>query len=129
MSQELKVRQGSPLEAIIDINQPGKPSEEGVYRDGPIISRITRGDGNLPVGTLLHGQLWTGPGIDELWENERLPAVMGRYTQAVLPDGRKYPVCIVLGDVDGRIAMEEGSKPGAFILGRNVPVSVVWRWP
>ncbi|EPX55926.1 hypothetical protein D187_008181 [Cystobacter fuscus DSM 2262] len=129
MSQELKVRQGSPLEAIIDINQPGKPGEEGVYRDGPIISRITRGDGNLPVGTLLHGQLWTGPGIDELWDNERLPAVMGRYTQAILPDGRKYPVCIVLGDVDGRIAMEEGSKPGAFILGRNVPVSVVWRWP
>ncbi|MFY0583462.1 hypothetical protein ACN28S_62430 [Cystobacter fuscus] len=54
---------------------------------------------------------------------------MGRYTQAVLPDGRKYPVCIVLGDRDGRIAGAEGSKPGAFILSRNVPVSAVWRWP
>jgi eukaryotic-like serine/threonine-protein kinase len=91
--------------------------------------RETRGDGNLPEGTLLHGQLWTGPGIDEVWGKKKRPAVMGRYTQAILPDGRKYPVCIVLGERDGRVAVWEGSKPGAFLLGRNGPVSVVWRWP
>ncbi|WP_245815043.1 hypothetical protein [Cystobacter ferrugineus] len=127
--EALELRTASPLEAIIDINQPGRFGEEGVYQDGPITSRITRGDGNLPEGTLLHGQLWTGSGIDEDWGERKRPAVMGRYTQAVLPDGRKYPVCIVLGDRDGRIAVWEGSKPGAFLLSRNVPVSAVWRWP
>lgn len=121
---------GTALEAIIDINQPGEFGQEGVYQDGPVISRITRGaDSLMPEGTLLHGQLWTGPGIEEVWGEETRPAVMGRYTQAVLPDGRKYPVCIVLGDVDGRIALREGSKPGALLVGRNVPVSVVRRWP
>ncbi|WNG13251.1 serine/threonine protein kinase [Cystobacter fuscus] len=129
MSEALKLRTASPLEAIIDINQPGEAGEAGVYQDGPIISRITQGDGNLPEGTLLHGQLWTGPGIDEEWGERRRPAVMGRYTQAVLPDGRKFPVCIVLGDRDGRIPMADDSKPSAFLLSRNVPVSAVWRWP
>jgi len=57
------------------------------------------------------------------------PAVLGRYTQAVLPDGRKYPVCIVLGDVDGRMPKSEGSKPGAAVLARDLPVSPVGRWP
>ncbi|ATB30255.1 serine/threonine protein kinase [Melittangium boletus] len=129
MSRDLKIDRASPLEAIIDINQPGRFVEVGIYQDGPVISRITRGDGNLPEGTILHGQLWTGPGIDETHGGEKLPAAMGRYTQAILPDGRKYPVCIVLGDVDGRIIIGEDSKPGAYTLNRTVPVSVVSRWP
>ncbi|WP_257461531.1 hypothetical protein [Archangium lipolyticum] len=88
-----------------------------------------KGDGNLPVGTLLHGRLWSGPGIYELEGDEKVPAVLGRYTLAVLPDGRKYPVCIVLGETDGRVAKVEGSKPGAAVLARELPVSPVWRWP
>ncbi|QRN97411.1 protein kinase [Archangium violaceum] len=126
---ELKLRTGSPLRAVVDINQPGDASEAGIYQDGPVTGRLVEGDGNLPEGTVLHGRLWTGAGIYEVAGTEKFPAVLGRYTQAVLPDGRKYPVCIVLGDRDGRVPMVEGSKPGATVLARELPVSPVWRWP
>ncbi|MFL5354430.1 serine/threonine protein kinase [Archangium sp.] len=129
MFRELKLRTSSPLVAVVDINQPGDLGDAGVYQDGPVIGRISVGDGNLPEGTLLHGRLWTGPGIYDTSGVDAEPAVLGRYTQAVLPDGRKYPVCIVLGDVDGRVPKEEGSKPGATVLARGLPVSVVERWP
>jgi serine/threonine-protein kinase len=129
MFQELKVRTGSLLMAVVDINQPGDSSELGVYQDGPIIGRITMGAGNLPEGTLLHGRLWTGPGIYYVIGDVKDPAVLGRYTLAVLPDGRKYPVCIVMGGQDGRYPTKEGSKAGAALLNRAVPVSAVRRWP
>ena len=139
MSQELKIDSYSDLDAFIDINQPGLVDEAGVYQDGPVIGRIIRGDGNLPEGTLLHGQLWTGPGIYEKASEKRagiekpveikVPAVMGRYTLAILPDGRKFPVCIVLGNPDGLYAIEPGPKAGTFVLSRGVPVSAVERWP
>ncbi|WP_257463256.1 serine/threonine protein kinase [Archangium lipolyticum] len=126
---ELKIETGSRLRAIVDINQPGDQGDTGVYQDGPVIGRLTRGDGNLPEGTLLHGHLWTGPGIYDIAGDVKRPAVLGRYTQTVLPDGRKYPVCIVLGDTDGRVKKEEGSKPGAAVLARELPVSPILRWP
>jgi serine/threonine-protein kinase len=129
MSRELKVETGSRLRAVVDINQPGDMSEVGVYQDGPVIGRLSMGDGNLPAGTLLHGRLWTGPGIYDIAGSVTRPAVLGRYTQAVLPDGRKFPVCIVLGDTDGRVPKSEGSKPGAAVLARDLPVSPVERWP
>ncbi|MFY0528114.1 hypothetical protein ACN28I_34800 [Archangium gephyra] len=129
MFQELKIRTASRLQAVVDINQPGDMSEEGVYTDGPVIGRLTVGDGNMPEGTLLHGRLWTGPGIYDLETNVERAAVMGHYTLAVLPDGRKLPVCIVLGNPDGRVPKREGSKEGAAVLNREVPVSAVWRWP
>jgi len=129
MFQELKVRTGSPLTAIVDINQPEDTIEPGIYQDGPVIGLIDEGDGNLPEGTLLHGRLWTGPGIYDIAANRKRPAVMGRYTLAVLPDGRKFPVCIVLGDVDGRVPKLEGSREGAAVITRRQPVSVVRRWP
>jgi serine/threonine-protein kinase len=128
MFRELNVTQGSLLRAIIDVNQPGKNYEMGVYKDGPLVGRLTYGAGTgLPEGTLLYGQLWTGPGIyDEYGKDE---SVIGRYTKAVLPDGRKVPVCIVLGGIQGRIPKFPGSKPGAVQLPREVPVNAVWRWP
>ncbi|HEX5751170.1 MAG TPA: serine/threonine protein kinase, partial [Archangium sp.] len=64
--------------------------------------------------------------MGEIWKR---PAVMGRYTLAVLPDGRKYPVCIVLGDQRGLVPKHEGSKEGAAVLNRELPVNAVWRWP
>jgi serine/threonine-protein kinase len=125
----LKLFTNSTLTAVVDINQPGGLSDAGVYPDGPVIGRITEGAGNLPEGTLLHGRLWTGPGIYEISGDWKRPGVLGRYTQAVLPDGRKYPVCIVLGNDDGRVPKAEGSMPGAAVLARELPVSVVERWP
>jgi eukaryotic-like serine/threonine-protein kinase len=127
MSQVLKIDSGSRLQAVVDINQPGEMADAGVYQDGPVIGRIARGE--LPEGTLLHGRLWTGPGI---YDNSGRPAVKGRYTLAILPDGRKYPVCIVLGNPDEGVApvhQELGSKPGAAVLNRELPVSAVQRWP
>ncbi|MCY1075533.1 serine/threonine protein kinase [Archangium lansingense] len=131
MFQELKLRPGldSDLLAVVDINQPSDVSEPGVYTDGPVIGRITEGDGNMPEGTLLHGRLWTGPGIYDLEANVPRAAIMGRYTLAVLPDGRKLPVCIVLGNPDGRVPKREDSKEGAALFSREAPVSAVWDWP
>ncbi|WP_052518223.1 serine/threonine protein kinase [Archangium violaceum] len=128
MFEELKISTGSLLRAILDINQPGEFQEVGTYQEGPVISRLVEGDGNLPEGTLLYGRLWTGPGIYDYPPEFKRPAVMGRYTLAVLPDGRKYPVCIALGDRYARVRTHEGSKEGAVVLNRELPVSPVWRW-
>jgi serine/threonine-protein kinase len=116
------------LRAVIDINQSGDQSQLGTYRDGPVVGRIvgySRGDPALPDGTLLYGRLWAGPGMTDEYGRE---AVMARYTEARLPDGRTYPVCIVLGNRDGRVFTQPGSKPGAAVLPRELPVTAVTRW-
>ncbi len=129
--KQLKIRPGNDLRAVVDIKQPGDQSEAGVYQDGPVIGRLTRGAGELPVGTLLQGRLWTGPGIYEVDSTGfKDDSALGRYTVAVLPDGRKYPVCIVLGDAPyGLVPKAAGSMPGAALLARELPISPVWRWP
>ncbi|RKH42377.1 serine/threonine protein kinase [Corallococcus sicarius] len=125
MFQQLSLRKD--LNAVIDINQPGDQSQLGTYQDGPIVGRIVGyswSDPALPDGTLLYGRMWTGPGIYE-GDDE---AVIARYTEARLPDGRTYPVCIVLGGPEGRVRKLPGSKAGATVLPRELPVSAVWRW-
>jgi serine/threonine-protein kinase len=129
MFEVLKLHEDMELQAIVDINQPGKPTEEGTYRDGPIIGRVVQRDWSppeLPGGTLLYGRLWTGPGIQN---RDGQDAVLGRYTEALLPDGRKLQVCIVLGGPEGRWRKLPGSKPNAVRLERELLVSVVRRWP
>jgi serine/threonine-protein kinase len=129
MFEVLKLNTGMSLWAIVDVNQPGEPTEEGTYRDGPLVSRVVqheRSPPQLPGGTLLYGRLWTGPGI---LDHEGEESVLGRYTEALLPDGRKLPVCIVLGGVDGLREKLPGSKPGAVRLKRQLPVAAVRRWP
>ncbi|HEX8705082.1 MAG TPA: protein kinase [Myxococcaceae bacterium] len=79
---------------IIDINQPGTDQEEGIFPAGKITSRLV--DAPLPEGSLLYGQLWS----EGITKNGK-PAVYGRYTEVLLPDGRRRPVCIVLGDHTG----------------------------
>jgi serine/threonine-protein kinase len=129
MFEVLKLDEGMALMAIVDINQPGEPTQEGTYRDGPIVGRVVQRDWSppeLPGGTLLYGRLWTGPGIQT---REGEEAVLGRYTEALLPDGRKLPVCIVLGGPEGRWRELPGSKPGAVRLPRELSVAAVRRWP
>jgi serine/threonine-protein kinase len=112
----------------VDISQPGTQLQDGTYRDGPITSRVVRDvvtKHPLPEGTLLYGQLWTGPGILKSGKE----AAMGRYTEAVLPDGRRFPVCFVLGDGTGRTTWSEGSKPGAVKLPRTWVAMPVDEWP
>ncbi|PTL79903.1 protein kinase [Vitiosangium sp. GDMCC 1.1324] len=132
MFEKLKLSTASPLYATLDSNQPVDMTDIGTRQGAPVISRIRRGAGNLPEGTLLHGRLWMGPGITDRGPGRSRPAVMGRYTLAVLPDGRKYPVCIVLGDgEDGYIGIDEGSSlnPSVAFRDHKLAVSPVERWP
>jgi len=111
---------------IIDINQPGKQQQEGTYRPGSIVSKVVTYSwtGPLPEGTLLYGQLWT-----EGLTKEGQEAVLGRYTEALLPDGRRVPVCFVLGDLTGLTIKNPGSKPGEARLPREWSALAVRRWP
>jgi serine/threonine-protein kinase len=126
MFKELKLTTGSPLRAIVDVEQPGVVGEMGLYKEGPVVGRVTVGEGLLVEGTLLYGTLWTGPGLTDDFGRE---AVIGRYTQALLPDRKKYPVCIALGGPDGRMPRLPGPKSGTVQLPRDAPVNAVWRWP
>ena len=123
MFKELKIRTASPLQVMVDVAQPGRGW--GLYREGPLIGRITDGEGLLVTGTLLYGQLWTTPGLIDDFGKE---AIIGRYDRAVLPNGQEYPVCIALGGSDGRMPREPGEKPGTFRMPRDSPISAVWRW-
>ncbi len=115
------------LKAVVDINQPGDQSQLGTYGNGKVVGRIAGyswADPALPDGTLLYGQLWTGL-VDEYGR----PAAMARYSEAKLPDGRTFPVCIVLGNPDGRARTQPGSNSDTAVLPRELPVSAVKRWP
>ncbi|WP_224367910.1 serine/threonine protein kinase [Hyalangium versicolor] len=111
---------------MIDINQPGTNQQEGTYRPGPIVSKVVKYSwtGPLPEGTLLYGQLWT-EGLKKEWQE----AVLGRYTEALLPDGRRIPICFILGDQTGLTIKNDGSKPGEARLPREWVAMAVRRWP
>jgi serine/threonine protein kinase len=126
MFKQLKIQTDSFTRALVDIDQPGRIGEMGLYKEGPVTGRVTVGDGLLVEGTLLHGQLWIGPGLKDEFGRE---AVIGRYTRAVLPDGKEYPVCIALGGPDGRMPRLPGAKSGTIRLPRDSPVNAVWRFP
>ncbi|HSP76896.1 MAG TPA: serine/threonine-protein kinase [Myxococcaceae bacterium] len=116
---------------ILDIHQPGTISMEGVYRNGPIISRVaTFGNkpppGRLPEGTLLYGRFHAGPGVKHRDGHE---AVTARYDRALLPDGREYPVCFSLGGQLGRLSPWPGSKPGVAIMPRMAWVTALPYFP
>jgi eukaryotic-like serine/threonine-protein kinase len=130
MFEVLKLTPDMRLDAILDIKQPGEAGELGTYRAGLIVGRVVQDRWSapeLPGGTLLRGRLWTGPGIRTPRGTE---AVIGRYTEAVLPDGRELPVCIVIGGPGGRWDMRDGSQPGGEVrLERLVGLTVVRSWP
>lgn len=111
---------------VIDINQPGTSQQEGTYRSGPIVSKVVKYSwtGPLPEGTLLYGQLWA-EGLKKSGEE----AVLGRYTEALLPDGRRVPVCVVLGDQTGLTIKNPGSEPGEARLPREWSAMAVRYWP
>jgi serine/threonine-protein kinase len=130
MFQELDLQSGG-LRAELDVHQPANPEDVGLlgtYVDGPIVGRVTKGPSGLPPGTLLYGRVWTGPGIIQ----DTIPpaeAAIVRYTEAVLANGRKVPVCIAIAG-RGSWPVRPGSKPGTSVLiPRELPLLAVWRWP
>ncbi|RKH41687.1 serine/threonine protein kinase, partial [Corallococcus sicarius] len=92
----------------------------GVFREGPVTGEVyTDERPQLPKGTLLYGYLWTG-------NKDRL---LGRYTEARLPNGRTVPVCIELGNYDDLGAgTGDESKPGEIWTRRNLGGIAVERW-
>jgi serine/threonine-protein kinase len=124
--EEMNLLDQGAYSVVIDINQPGKQQQEGTYRPGPIVSKVVKYSwtGPLPEGTLLYGQLWT-----EGLTKEGQEAVLGRYTEALLPDGRRVPVCFVLGDLTGLTIKNPGSKPGQARLPREFSALAVRLWP
>jgi serine/threonine-protein kinase len=127
MSRVLGVDRTRGYKVVVDINQPGDQSQLGTYGDGTVVGRIVGyswADPALPDGTLLYGRMWTG-----VTDGYGRMAAMARYSEAKLPDGRAFPVCIVLGNPDGYVRVQPGSKAGAAVLPRELPASAVERWP
>ena len=78
----------------------------------------------LPDGTLFYGQLWT-EGITL----GGVEAAYVRYTEAVLPDGTRFPVCMVWSEPYSLRVKSPGSKPGEARLPRALYLEGVEYWP
>ena len=106
----------------LDIHNQGDLNEYGDYRPGPIVSVIGSEDdavNMLPLGTKLHGFMWTG--------GEKVQAY---WTEAHLPDGQKLPVCLVLGwdERGGYWKDNPGAQPGTFRISKRVVATVTRRF-
>ncbi len=55
--------------------------------------------------------------------------MLGRWIKALLPDGRRRPVCFVLFDPTGLLTKDEGSKPGQALLPKSVRLQPTEFWP
>jgi serine/threonine-protein kinase len=120
MREQFDQAWGSGPSIITDIQQ-SEPTPEQKYatvRSGPIVSRTYSNEGQLPRGTLLFGELFTEG-----------PRVYGRYERAQTPDGKEYPVCFILGNVDAQGEEKlPGSQPGAAHIPRVTLVTAVKRF-
>ncbi|MCP3144189.1 serine/threonine protein kinase [Pyxidicoccus xibeiensis] len=116
--KKLRLRVGSVAgTGYVDTRQPGGADQLAWLRDGSIVSRVVTNVGGLVEGSLLYGRLWT-----------KGPAVIGRYTEAELPDGTRYPVCLNLGDEDGWDKDPESTEELAAIT-RSVAFTAVKVFP
>jgi serine/threonine-protein kinase len=128
--REMKLLDGAFAVVLDHLDPDGTPVDDGTYRPGPIISRyaqdMTGGSvrRNLPDGTLFHGQLWT-----EGLTLGGVEAAYARYTEAVLPNGLRVPICMVFGEPNGLRKKNPGSKPGEAHLPRALYLEGVEWWP
>jgi serine/threonine-protein kinase len=74
----------------------GEPEERAPVREGPVSVVLDFGMGKLPFGALLNGTWQPGDG-----------RFYGTFTQAQIPGGDTYPVCLVIGQ-DIQAAMPDG---------------------
>ncbi|WPB77424.1 hypothetical protein KYC5002_51650 [Archangium violaceum] len=115
LMKKLGLEPGQQGSLQLEASHPGGPNDYGIYRQGQVTSRLESTVGDLPAGTLVSGVLWMNTG-----------KVQVRYTQASLPDGQSYPVCLVLGaEAPGGIYAEAGTTVGAITLPKSDPFTVV----
>lgn len=122
MRHRLALRLPAYLGVVVDRNQPPRPkiTATGNYREGPVTGLVVVGTGKLVTGTLLQGRLWIADGH-----------VIGRYTEAKLPDDTRLPVCIILADPNAQpgFPLLEGSTPEVAVTAVEGPATAVRRWP
>jgi serine/threonine protein kinase len=119
---------------VLDENQPGDNSNQGVFHDGRYTGRFDETIGGFKEGWRVEGQVWTGRG----------KYVVGRYTRVLPPPGAtddngdplpsEIPVCIILGGGEPAVGLEKeaGSKPGAAVIRRSEGVRFIkeeWTQP
>ncbi|MBZ4420706.1 serine/threonine-protein kinase [Myxococcus sp. RHSTA-1-4] len=114
--RKLRLNPGRQVDIYVRADKPGYANEPLFVRDGEIVSRVFDST-SLPDGTLIEGRLWT-----------KGETVIGRYTALELPDGRRFPVCLVLCDLDGCTKYVE-STPEAAAIGRANFFTVVDFFP
>jgi eukaryotic-like serine/threonine-protein kinase len=116
----LGLRKDSYVHFYADARQKGE-EDDGIFREGPVTGELAEDDryGAIPKGTLLSGYLWTG-------NKDKL---LGRYTEARLPNGQRIPVCFELGiEGDPGAPTLPKSKPGEIVTDRELIGSWVNRW-
>jgi serine/threonine-protein kinase len=85
--------------------------------------RIDRDRGlEIPVGTIISGELFFGT-----------DRIHGRFTQLHTPDGRTYPICMVLVNRSDRLGVggqdvKQGEKPGTALISDLQGVKAVERF-
>ncbi|WP_309893537.1 serine/threonine-protein kinase [Archangium sp.] len=117
----LYLKQGPTVRTDIHQDENTRPAEDPtstLVRSGPIISRTLHKEGQLPAGTLVFGELFTG-GTN----------VYGRYDRVQTPDGETYPVCFILGTAKAYGVRKRPSlQPGAFLVSYGIPLTAVKRF-
>ncbi|MCP3105543.1 protein kinase [Myxococcus sp. K15C18031901] len=115
---ELRFWEGDAMVVTIDASQPGAMGGEGgIYSSGPVRGIVRKGVERIPAGTMLRGRVWVG---------ER--SILARYTEATLPNGRTYPVCIAIGE-KGPEEADPGPRPGTVEFNRSMYGYAVKEWP
>ncbi|MFP2910754.1 hypothetical protein ACLESD_38105 [Pyxidicoccus sp. 3LFB2] len=99
----LRLNVGRHVNIYVNKDKPGSASAPLFVRDGDIVSRVFESS-SLPDGTLIEGRLWT-----------KGETVIGRYTALELPNGRRYPVCLVLCNEQGCRKHPESTPDAAAV--------------
>jgi serine/threonine-protein kinase len=104
------------------------PAPKVPVKTGPVLGRLDKSgsDNVFPFGTLFTGYIWTDADPEFIY---------GRYTEALLPDGRKIPICLMVTDIweMGKdpvkgVRKRSGSRPGATLSSAYVGVILVERY-
>lgn len=126
---------GTPFYMLLETRHHVDPEELREHpfpkvpvKTGPVIGSIDEHStpNVFPDGTQFHGYLWTDADPE---------LIFGRYTEAVLPDGRRIPICLMVtddytvqrGPIKGTRKRSE-SRPGAVLASPYITALLVERY-